>query len=225
MSLTVALLVSAGMSIAGGLIKGYAQNEADKNRQKEIDLQLTQTKQSNAYNALASASQNLLATQMNARQIDSQIAGFNAQIDQYATQATQATGALNARAGMTGFRNSGSNMNAVANQAQSNRFNISYLNSNIANSMNQMGASSVDQFNSYSSRMAGYKMNIDQAIASRNLQVENLGVAENYAFSKRMWSDVATSAINWGISTASSWAGSEMADSVAKASKKDPYTT
>lgn len=225
MSLTMALLVSAGLSLAGGLIRGSAQNEADRNKQKEIELQLQQTKQTNSYNALASASQNLLSTQMNARNIDSQLAGFNAQIDQYASQATQATGALGARAGMTGFRNSGANMNAYANQIQSNKFNISYLNSNISNSMNQIGASNVDQFNSYSSRMAGYKMNIDQAIESRDLQVKNLNVAENYAFSGRMWEDAFTSVLNWGVSTASSWYGSEMANTVANSYKKDPQTT
>lgn len=219
MSLTVALLVSAGMALAGGLVSGYAQNEKDKNTQKQYELQLQQTRQTNAYNAIASASSNTLNTRMNAMNLASQLEGFNSQIDKYAMQGAQSTGSVYARSASTGFRNSGANNNALNNQVQANKFDISYLNSNVQSSMNQIGQSNISQYNQYSSSMAGYKMNIDQAVKSTNLAIENLGVADNYWFSSRMWEDAFTSAVNWGVSTSASWAGSEISASTSKKGK------
>ena len=203
-----AMAISAGVGLIGGLIKGYAQNEADKNTVKEIRQQREQSLQTNAQNILNQKSGLLLQNETTALGLDSEISAYNAQIEQLSMQGAQSVGSAVAKSATTGFRNSGANTNVRTAQETANRFNSSYLMANLNNQRINNGLSVMNAQSSATSAMAGYQMNIAQAKETADLKIKNIGAVEgsgwNYLFSTRALTDAGLGALDGALSYASS---------------------
>ena len=200
--------ISAGLGLLGGLAKGYAQNEADKNTVKELRQQLDQSRQANALNIMNQQSGLLLQNETTALGLDSEISAYNAQIEQLSMQGAQSVGSAVAKSATTGFRNSGANTNVRTAQETANRFNSSYLMANLNNQRINNGLSVMNAQSSATSAMAGYQMNIAQAKETADLKIKNIGAVEgsgwDYLFSKRAFVDAGLGAFNGALSYASS---------------------
>lgn len=209
---TISALVSVGMNIVGNLIGGFAQNSADRKTKENYELQLDQLKRGYAQNALDSASYNTQRNYADAQMLTSQIEGFNSQLDMYTQQAMQSNGSVRSASAMTGFRNNGANANAVNMQQKSGVFNISYLKNQLNANALSTGYSAMGTQNQYMSAMEGFKLNVGNAVQNTGKQISDLGVANNYFFSKRMLGDVGTAFLNTGMGITSKWFSNELSN-------------
>lgn len=177
--LGLALLISAGIGAIAGGIQGYADYQEAENKRTLIDKQigmqneqLRQTKLSNAYGALNTASSMALSNEIQKDGIDSMVRSYNTQIDSYANQATRNVGAYRARIATTGFRRSGSNLSALNNAKFDVASQLTLANENLRSNRISSGASAMSAQSQYMSNLQGYKMNVSNAIASNNLTIE-----------------------------------------------------
>lgn len=177
--LGLSLLISAGIGLATGAISGYAKQEQANNQRDlnndriaQINLNSEQTRYNNVMNALSASSAYELTKQTTKDNIGSMIDGYNSQLDSYANQAERSVGSYRAGMATTGFRNSGSNMNALTNAQYDARSSMNQMYNNIRQTLVSNGASNMTAFSNYSNNMAGYRTAIAQNLASNQMQID-----------------------------------------------------
>ena len=179
MFLVSALIVSAVVGLASGAIQG-AQNRMKAEQQRELlKQQLEQTKATNRQNALDTSSYLTLNTAYATNSLNSEIAEYENQVNLYASQAQRSVGSANASTAQTGFRRSGSNLNAVKNTQSDVLSQMKSVYSNIQQSRLSSGQSMVQMQTNAMSNLAGYRQNVTQAIQSVELQSQQLGYQDD----------------------------------------------
>lgn len=179
MFLVSALIVSAVVGLASGAIQG-AQNRMKAEQQRELlKQQLEQTKATNRQNALDTSSYLTLNTAYATNSLNSEIAEYENQVNLYASQAQRSVGSANASTAQTGFRRSGSNLNAVKNTQSDVLSQMKSVYSNIQQSRLSSGQSMVQMQTNAMSNLAGYRQNVAQAIQSVELQSQQLGYQDD----------------------------------------------
>ena len=185
MFLVSALLVSAGIGLASGLVSGLS-NKAKADQQRELldkqkeqqKLQLNQTKASNRQNALDTSSYFTLNTAYSTENLESELSEYENQVNLYASQAQRSVGSANASTAQTGFRRSGSNLNAVKNTQSDVLSQMKSVYSNIQQTRLSNGHSLVNMQTNAMSNLAGYKQNVTNAIDSFNAQIDYLNLQD-----------------------------------------------
>lgn len=179
MFLVSALIVSAVVGLASGAIQG-AQNRMKAEQQRELlKQQLEQTKATNRQNALDTSSYLTLNTAYATNSLNSEIAEYENQVNLYASQAQRSVGSANASTAQTGFRRSGSNLNAVKNAQSDVLSQMKSVYSNIQQSRLSSGQSMVQMQTNAMSNLAGYRQNVTHAIQSVELQSQQLGYQDD----------------------------------------------
>ena len=179
MFLVSALIVSAVVGLASGAIQG-AQNRMKAEQQRELlKQQLEQTKATNRQNALDTSSYLTLNTAYATNSLNSEIAEYENQVNLYASQAQRSVGSANASTAQTGFRRSGSNLNAVKSTQSDVLSQMKSVYSNIQQSRLSSGQSMVQMQTNAMSNLAGYRQNVTQAIQSVELQSQQLGYQDD----------------------------------------------
>ena len=179
MFLVSALIVSAVVGLASGAIQG-AQNRMKAEQQRELlKQQLEQTKATNRQNALDTSSYLTLNTAYATNSLNSEIAEYENQVNLYASQAQRSVGSANASTAQTGFRRSGSNLNAVKNTQSDVLSQMKSVYSNIQQSRLSSGQSMVQMQTNAMSNLAGDRQNVTQAIQSVELQSQQLGYQDD----------------------------------------------
>lgn len=220
--LLTGLLVAGAIGAVAGGIKGWAQNEADKNTVKELKLQRAQAQEAGANNILDQRSSLVLNNYLTADSIGSEIDAYNLQLNQLAMQSAQSYGSTVAQSAQTGFRNSGANANGQRMQETANKFNSTYLTSQLNAQRTASGASQMSMQSSTLSAINGYRMNISQAVKTADMKIKNIGAENNYFLSGRMWTDVGLGAVDGALSYAGSTSSiNEMGDWIEGFFKKD----
>jgi hypothetical protein len=197
MFLVSALLVSAGIGLVSGAISG-ASNKKKADQQRELldkqkeqqKLQLDQTKASNRQNALDTSSYFTLNTAYSTENLESELSEYENQVNLYASQAQRSVGSANASTALTGFRRSGSNLNAVKNTQSDVLSQMKSVYSNIQQTRLSNGQSLVNMQTNAMSNLAGYKQNVTNAIDSYNAQIDYLNLQRDQLGYENGWSIV-----------------------------------
>ncbi len=175
MFLVSALIVSAVVGLVSGTVQGVENREKAKQQRELLKQQLEQTKATNRQNALDTSSYLTLNTAYATDSLNSEIAEYENQINLYASQSQRNIGSANASTALTGFRLSGSNLNAVKNSQSDILSQMKSVYSNIQQSRLSSGQSLANMQTNAMSNLAGYKQNVSHAIQSVELQSEQLG--------------------------------------------------
>lgn len=204
----IGALIGLTLGGIGAIASGYAQNEKDKQQRDAYELQLEQEKKSNAINAINTASQKQLDNFETENSIDRMMNDYNNQLKALSEQSTLSLGQAKAKSASTGFRNNGSNSNLEASVERQNRYQINSATSSMMNNLISSGYNNMQNQSSVSNALQGYRLNIDNAIATTRMNVNNLGVAENYWGSGRSWGDFGLGALNGTVNFVGSNANS-----------------
>ena len=197
MFLVSALLVSAGIGLASGLVSGLSnKKKADQQRElldqqkKTQEAQLARAKEGYRQNALDTSSYFTLNTAYSTENLESELAEYENQVNLYASQAQRSVGSANASTALTGFRRSGSNLNAVKNTQSDVLSQMKSVYSNIQQTRLSNGQSLVNMQTNAMSNLAGYKKNVSDAMASTQEQIDYLKLQDDQLGYKDGWSGV-----------------------------------
>ena len=181
MFLVSALLVSAGIGAIVGGIEGAQNYEKAQQQRDLIDLQkkaqqaqLERSKATYRQNALDTSSYLTLSTNASAENLDSELSEYENQVNLYASQAQRSVGSANASTAQTGFRRSGSNLNAVKNTQSDVLSQMKSVYSNIQQTRISNGQSLVSTQTNAMSNLAGYRKNVSDAMATTQEQINYL---------------------------------------------------
>lgn len=199
MFLTSAFLVAVAIGAGSGLLSGLAnKKQADQQREqlelqrKALKAQLSRTKASNRSSAEDTSSYYTLNMNTAIESLEGQLAEYDNQVDQYASQATRSIGSVRANAGMTGFRNSGSNLNAEKNTASDVLSQMKSVYANIAQAKLSAGTSVTNMQTNTMANLYGYQQNVQNAIAQTNESLEKIDLTDDQLGYKEWggWKDI-----------------------------------
>lgn len=199
MFLTSALIVAMVVGAGSGLLTGLAnKKQADQQREqlelqrKALKAQLSRTKATNRQKVQDTASYYTLNMNTAVENLEGQLEEYDNQVNLYASQATRSVGSARASAGMTGFRNSGSNLNAEKNTASDVLSQMKSVYANITQAKLSAGTSVTNMQTNTMSNIYGYQQKIQHAIASTNESLDQINLQDDQLGYKEWggWKDI-----------------------------------
>ncbi len=199
MFLVSALLVAGAVGAGTGLLSGLSSKaEADQKREqlelqkKQLRAQLERTKSSYRGSAQDTASYFTLSMNSAVEGLEGQLAEYDNQVNQYASQGTRSVGSARASASMTGFRNSGSNLNAEKNTASDVLSQMKSVYANITQAKLSAGTSVTNMQTNAMANLYGYQQNVQNAIAQTNENIEQINLQDDQLGYKEWggWKDI-----------------------------------
>lgn len=199
MFLVSSLLVAGAVGAGAGLLSGLAnKKQADQQREQlelqrqQLRAQLARTKSTNRQSVQDTASYYTLNMNSAIENLEGQLAEYDNQVNLYASQATRSVGSARASASMTGFRNSGSNLNAEKNASSDVLSQMQSVYANIKQSKLSAGTSVTNMQTNTMSNIYGYQQNVQHAIASTNESIAQLNLQDDQLGYKEWggWKDI-----------------------------------
>ncbi len=199
MFLISALAVSVAVGAGAGLLSGLSNKKAAEQQREQLELkrkalkaQLERTKSSYRGSAQDTSSYYTLNMNTAIESLEDQLAEYDNQIDQYASQGTRSIGSARASAGMTGFRNSGSNLNAEKNTASDVLAQMNSVYANIAQAKLSAGTSVTNMQTNTMANLYGYQQSVQSAIAQTNESLEQIDLQDDQLGYKEWggWQDI-----------------------------------
>ncbi len=186
MFLVSALLVAGAVGAGAGLLSGLANKKEAEQKREQLELQrqqlkaqLARTKATNRQSVQDTASYYTLNMNSAIENLEGQLAEYDNQVNLYASQATRSVGSARASAGTTGFRNSGSNLNAEKNTASDVLSQMQSVYANIKQSKLSAGTSVTNMQTNTMSNIYGYQQNVQNAIASTDESIAQLNLQDD----------------------------------------------
>ncbi len=199
MFLTSALIVAVAVGAGSGLLTGLAnKKQADQQREqlelqrKALRAQLERKKSSYRGSAQDTSSYYTLNMNTAIENLEGQLEEYDNQVNLYASQATRSVGSARANAGMTGFRNSGSNLNAEKNTASDVLSQMKSVYANIAQAKLSAGTSVTKMQTNTMANLYGYQQSVQNAIAQTNEKLERINLQDDQLGYKEWggWKDI-----------------------------------
>ncbi len=199
MFLVSALLVAGAVGAGTGFLSGLSKRaQADQQREqlelqrKALRAQLERKKSSYRGSAQDTSSYYTLNMNTAIENLEGQLEEYDNQVNLYASQATRSVGSARANAGMTGFRNSGSNLNAEKNTASDVLSQMKSVYANIAQAKLSAGTSVTKMQTNTMANLYGYQQSVQNAIAQTNEKLERINLQDDQLGYKEWggWKDI-----------------------------------
>lgn len=199
MFLVSALLVSAAVGAGVGFFGGLSKKKQAEQQREQLELQrkalraqLARTKSSYRSSAEDTSSYYTLNMNTAIESLEGQLEEYDNQVNLYASQATRSIGSARASAGMTGFRNSGSNLNAEKNTASDVLSQMKSVYANIAQAKLSAGTSVTNMQTNTMANLYGYQQNVQNAIAQTNENLAQINLQDDQLGYKEWggWKDI-----------------------------------